>query len=57
MDEVFVGGGVAVAVEVTMDVVIGGSARVGGISIEEHSVRFEERQQNDVALGDARPQY
>jgi hypothetical protein len=53
-DEVpFVGVEVTVAVEVK----IGGRARVGGILMDEHAVRFEDRQQNDVALGELLPQY
>jgi hypothetical protein len=29
---------------------------VGGILIDEHDVKFDERQQNDVAFGEVRPQ-
>ena len=48
---------VPVAEAVTVDVKIGGKGRVGGIFIREQSVKFDERQQKDVALGEVRPQY
>jgi hypothetical protein len=52
--------GVAVEVDVTVAVAVdvnnGGRDWVGGILIDEHAVRFEERQQNDVAFGDVWPQ-
>lgn len=47
---------VPVGPAVTVDVKIGGKGRVGGILIREQSLRFDERQQNDVALGEVRPQ-
>lgn len=40
-----------------VDVKIGGRGRVGGILIDEHEVKFDDKQQNDVAFGDVRPQY
>ena len=48
---------VPVAPAVTVDVKIGGKGRVGGILILEHFVKSDDRQQNDVALGEVRPQY
>lgn len=48
---------VPVGPAVTVDVKIGGNGRVGGILMREQSLKFEDRQQNDVALGDVRPQY
>lgn len=50
-------GPVAVATTVEVEVNIGGKATVGGISIDEHAVRFVDKQQKDVAFGDVRPQY
>lgn len=49
---------IEVVVIVATDVVvnIGGRGRVGGILILEHEVKFDERQQNDVAFGELRPQ-
>jgi hypothetical protein len=35
---------------------IGGSGRVGGILILEQAVKFDDKQQNEVAFGDVRPQ-
>jgi hypothetical protein len=43
---------VDVTVDVAVDVNKGGRGRVGGILIDAHAVKFDERQQNDVALGD-----
>jgi len=42
---------------VTVVVIIGGRGRVGGILIDEQAVKFDDKQQNDVAFGDVRPQY
>jgi hypothetical protein len=53
VDVPFVGAEVTVAVEVK----IAGRVLVGGILILEHAVRFEDRQQNDVAFGEVLPQY
>jgi hypothetical protein len=53
VDVPFVGIEVTVAVEVK----IAGRVLVGGILMLEHAVRFEDRQQNDVAFGEVLPQY
>jgi len=48
---------VPVAEAMTVDVKIAGKVRVGGISILEQADKSDDRQQNDVALGEVRPQY
>jgi hypothetical protein len=48
---------VALPVDEGVAVMIGGKGRVGGIFIDAHPERSEDRQQNEVALGDVRPQY
>ena len=40
-----------------MPVTIGGRGRVGGILILAQAVKFDDKQQKEVALGEVRPQY
>jgi hypothetical protein len=47
---------VPVGPAVTVDVKIGGKGRVGGILMREQPLKSDDRQQNDVAFGEVRPQ-